>query len=171
MQPVLKTIMAYNYICACVSTTAHFLAMTIEEIKKKAVKGLINVSQLLKEPTGSSYSYDIDEIINEQASHSIQGKITLIHTGQGILIQGKITAELELMCSRCLNTFIYPVSFNLEEQFASTVNAFSSSPSFSPEGFTIDDNLLDLGKLICQYILLNLPMKALCQPNCAGVRR
>jgi uncharacterized protein len=146
--------------------------MTIEEIQKRYVNGSINVSQLLKEPIGTSCNYDIAEIINEQASGSIQGKITLIHTGQGILIQGKLSAKLELTCSRCLNTFVYPMSFSMEEEFLSTANVPSGSPSSLPEGFTIDDDhLLDLGELICQYILLNLPMKPLCQPNCVGVMR
>jgi uncharacterized protein len=39
------------------------------------------------------------------------------------------------------------------------------------EGFTIDDrNIVDLGELMRQYVLLNLPMKPLCRRNCPGIK-
>lgn len=148
--------------------------MTEEEIQERAIEGLINVAQLLKKPIGSSRNYDVAEIINEQAGKSIKGKITLIHTDRGILVQGKLTAELEFICSRCLDSFLYPISFSLEEEFLPSLDVTTGLPlslSEDSEGFTIDNNnLLDLGELVCQYILLNLPMKPLCQPNCTGIK-
>jgi len=148
--------------------------MTVEEIQERSIEGLINVAQLLKKPIGSSHNYDVAEIINEQAANSTKGKITLIRTDRGILVQGKLTAELELTCSRCLDFFLWPISFSLEEEFFPSLDVTTGLPlslSEDSEGFTIDNNhLLDLGELICQYILLNLPMKPLCQPNCAGIR-
>ena len=148
--------------------------MRVEEIQKRSVKGLINVAQLLKKPIGSSYIYDVAEVINEQASDVIEGGVRLTCTGRGILVQGKLSAELELMCSRCLKFFLYPVSFSIEEEFLSTVDVASGlllPVSKDSEGFTINSNhLLDLGELICEYILLNLPLKPLCQPDCAGIK-
>ena len=147
--------------------------MRIEEIQKRSIKGLINVAQLLKKPVGASHIYDVAEIINEQANDFIKGRIRLTCTGRGILVQGKLTAELELMCSRCLKFFLYRVSISVEEEFLPIVDVASGSPlpvSEDSEGFIINSNhLLDLGELICEYILLNLPLKPLCQPNCAGI--
>jgi len=148
--------------------------MRVEEIQKRLLQGLINVAQLLKKPVGSSHNYDVAEIISEKAADHIKGGIILTRTGQGILVQGKLTAELELMCSRCLDFFPCPISFNIEEEFLPTLDIATGLPLYRPEdseGFTIDsNNLLDLGELICQYILLNLPMKPLCQPDCAGIK-
>ncbi|MDY7019382.1 MAG: DUF177 domain-containing protein [Chloroflexota bacterium] len=148
--------------------------MTVEEIQDRSIEGLINVAQLLKKPIGSSHNYEVAEIINEQAANYIKGKITLIRTNRGILVQGKLYAELELMCSRCLDFFLCPISFSLEEEAIPSLDVTSGLPfslSEDFESFTIDNNhLLDLGELICQYILLNLPMKPLCQPNCAGIK-
>ena len=146
----------------------------MKKLEREALKDLVNVAQLLKEPVGSSRSYDVDEIINEQIEGSVKGKIILIRSSQGILVQGKLAAELKLVCSRCLGTFLCPISFEVEEEFLPTVDVSSGlalSLTENSNGFTIDsNNILDLGELIRQYILLNLPMKPLCRPDCAGVK-
>jgi len=148
--------------------------MAKEKLKKRHLKGLINVAQLLRESVGSSRNYDIDEVIDEQVKGSVKGRVTLIRSGQGILVRGELTAEVELICSRCLNAFLCPLSFNIEEEFLPTVDVSSGLLLSLPEesaGFTIDNNhMLDLGELIRQYSLLNLPMKPLCQPDCAAIK-
>jgi uncharacterized protein len=141
------------------------LAMKVEELKGSPFKGLVNVAQLLKEPVGSSRSYNAEEIVDEQAGGSIRGRVTLIHTSQGILVQAELNTEVELTCSRCLDTFLCPINFTIEEEY---LPAYLSN---SPADVTIDnDNMLDLGEVIRQYILLNLPMKPLCRPDCAGIK-
>ncbi|MCD6568252.1 MAG: DUF177 domain-containing protein [Dehalococcoidia bacterium] len=149
--------------------------MTIEEIQQGFIKGAIDVSPLLKDPIGTSHSCDIAEILDERAGEPVRGKITFTNTGQGILVQCRLTAELELTCSRCLDTFLYPMQCSIEEEFFSTDDDAGDLTTSQPEdftGFTLNDNrLLDLGELICQYILLNLPMKLLCKPDCTGIRR
>jgi uncharacterized metal-binding protein YceD (DUF177 family) len=143
--------------------------MKVEELKGEPFSGLVDVAQLLREPVGSSRSYGTDEIIDEQARGSVQGKVTLMHTRRGILVQGKLNVEVEIVCSRCLNVFLYPVAFNIEEEFLCTSN---SLPSSEEQGdVTISsDNVLDLGEIIRQNTLLNLPMKPLCRPDCAGIK-
>jgi len=146
--------------------------MRTEELNGRPFKGLVNVAQLLKQPTGSSCNYHIGEIVGEQAKGSVQGKVTLTHSGQGILVRAELTVEVELTCSRCLNDFLYPVSFHIEEEFLPTIN-ISSGLSLSEESanLTIDNNsMLDLGEIIRQYTLLNLPMRAICRPKCAGIK-
>ena len=143
------------------------------KIRGRLTKNLINVAQLLKEPVGSKRSYDIDEVIEEQPVGSVEGKIMLVHSGQGVLVRGKLTAEVELTCSRCLNVFLCPISFTIEEEFLPTHDVSNGLPLSLPpdlDGFTIDSNhMLDLGKLIRQYVLLNLPTKPLCKSDCAGI--
>jgi uncharacterized protein len=146
----------------------------MEKIEGELLRALVKVAQLLKEPVGSSRSYYISGIMKEQVEASVEGKIILIHSGRGILIQGKLAAEIKLTCSRCLDNFLCPVSFTVEEEVL-PVNDVSRDLVLSlPEkadGLTIDINgILDLGELIRQYTLLNLPMKPLCRPDCAGIK-
>ena len=143
--------------------------MKVKELTGEPFKDLIDVAQLLREPVGSSRSYGTDEILDEQARGSVQGKVTLIHTRRGILVQGRLNVEVEIICSRCLNAFLYPVAFNVEEEFLSTSNSLPSSEERGD--VTIGrDNVLDLGEIIRQNTLLNLPMKPLCRPDCAGIK-
>jgi uncharacterized protein len=142
-------------------------------MKREPLKALINVSQLLKEPVGSSQSHDISGTIGEEVEGFVEGKVKVIRISRGVLVQCKFTAEVKLICSRCLDTFLCPISFTAEEEFLPisdvSGNLAPSSPEQS-EGFTIDNkNILDLGELIRQYVLLNLPMKPLCRPGCPGI--
>jgi uncharacterized protein len=148
--------------------------MKVEDLNKSHLIGAINVAQLLKDSTGSSRNYDVNTIIEKQSEGSIKGEITLIHTGQGILVRSKLSVQVELICSRCLKRFPYSTNFAIEEEFRPTTDISSGLPLYlseESEGFTIDKNhVLDLGELIRQYILLNLPMKPLCRPDCTGIK-
>ena len=143
-------------------------------MKREPLKALINVAQLLKEPVGSSQSYDIDGIISEEIEGFVEGKAKVIHISQGVLVQCKLTAEVKLICSRCLDTFLFPISFTAEEEFlpiSDVSGDLAISSVEQSEGFTINSkNILDLSELIRQYMLLNLPMKPLCRPDCPGIK-
>jgi uncharacterized protein len=143
-------------------------------MKREPLRASINVTQLLKEPVGSSQSHDISGTIGEEVEGFVEGKVKLIHTSQGVLVQCKLNAEVKLICSRCLDTFLCPISFTVEEEFLPISDVSGDSTTSSPEQpeeFTIDDkNILDLSELIRQYILLNLPMKPLCRLDCPGMK-
>jgi uncharacterized protein len=142
-------------------------------MEREPLTALIDVTQLLKEPVGSSQSYDMSGLIDEEVTGFVEGRAKLIHISQGVLVQCKLSTEVKLVCSRCLDTFSLPMNFTAEEEFARVSNVsddLARSSSEQSEEFTIDDkNMLDLSELIRQYTLLNLPMKPLCRPDCPGI--
>jgi uncharacterized protein len=143
-------------------------------MEREPLKALINVTRLLKEPVGSSQSHDISGTIDEEVEGFVEGKAKVIRINRGVLVQCALTATVKLMCSRCLNTFLCPVNFTAEEEFlpiSDVAGDLTPSSQEQSEGFTIDNkNILDLGELIRQYTLLNLPMKPLCRPDCPGMK-
>jgi len=143
-------------------------------MKREPLNALVNVAQLLKEPVGSSQSHDISGIIGEEVEGFVEGKAKVMRISQGVFVQCKLTAEVKLICSRCLDAFLYPISFTAEEEFlpiSDVSGDLALSSLEQSEEFTIDDkNILDLGELIRQYVLLNLPMKPLCRPDCPGMK-
>jgi uncharacterized protein len=143
-------------------------------MRREPLNALINVAQLLKEPVGSSQSHNISGTIGEEVEGFVEGKAKVIRINQGVLVQCKLNAEVKLICSRCLDAFLCPMNFTAEEEFLPIADVSDDSALSSPEQleeFTIDDkNILDLGELIRQYILLNLPMKPLCRPDCSGMK-
>jgi len=143
-------------------------------MEREPLKALINVSQLLREPVGSSQSHDISGTIAEEVEGFVEGKANLIRISRGVLVQCKLNAEVKLICSRCLNTFLFPLNFTAEEEFLPISDVSGDlAPSLleQSEEFTINNkNILDLSELIRQYMLLNLPMKPLCRPDCPGIK-
>jgi len=138
------------------------------------LRALINVAQLLKEPIGSTQSHDVSGMICEDVEGFVEGEAKVIHISRGVLVQCKLTAEVKLICSRCLDTFLCPISFTAEEEFlpiSDVSGDLAISSVEQSEGFTINNkNILDLSELIRQYMLLNLPMKPLCRPDCPGMK-
>jgi len=145
--------------------------MRIEELSGKPFKSTVSMARLLGEPVGSSCTYRADEVV-EDAMAPVQGEVTLIQGGQRVLLRAELTVNVELTCSRCLNDFIYPANLHIEEALVPTANIAGTLPlSEESTEFTIDNhNMLDLGEIIRQYTLLNLPMKPICQPNCTGIK-
>ena len=134
----------------------------------------INVSQLLKEPIGSTRNYQLAETADIAGSEStVQGEIKLVHTDRGILVEGTLQGTIEVACSRCLSLFSHPLTKNIEEEYFSTTDVVTGAAlplPQEPEYFTIDEHyVLDLTEAICQHVMLAIPMKPLCREDCAGL--
>ncbi|MFC2033918.1 DUF177 domain-containing protein [Chloroflexota bacterium] len=134
----------------------------------------INVSQLLKESIGSTRNHQIHDIIEINNEDSpVNGEVTLTRTNRSILVKGKLQVDVNLTCSRCLNPFSYPLKLKVEDEYFMIRDIFTedSLPLPNEPGyFTIDKyNVIDLTEVIHQYAVLNIPMKPLCQKDCAGL--
>jgi uncharacterized protein len=144
----------------------------MEKSKNRPLESFIDVSQLLKERIGSTQSYDISGTFSQEVEGYVDGKLKLTRSNRGILVQGNFHAQVSLQCSRCLAMFSCPLGFAVEEEFLSPFDfGFAASLAEERGDFTITaQNMLNLGELIRQYVLLNLPMKPLCRPNCPGMK-
>jgi uncharacterized protein len=136
----------------------------------------MNVSQLLRDPIGSTRNFQIDDVIDitgDGQNQKIQGKCTLMRLQTSILVKCALNTEVELTCSRCLTKYRYPLKIKFEEEFLPTIDILSGASLPGPEesgAFTIDEqHILDLTEAVRQYSLINIPMKALCKKECAGL--
>ncbi|MFC1917949.1 DUF177 domain-containing protein [Chloroflexota bacterium] len=135
----------------------------------------INVSQLLKDIVGATREYEIKDAFTDTDGNTspIQGKVKLTHTQRGILVKGNLQTGAVLNCSRCLCQFHAPIRIALEEEYAQLVDVTSGTPLPLPGEagtFTIDEHhILDLTEAARQYRELAIPMKPLCDEDCAGL--
>lgn len=136
----------------------------------------INVSQLLREPIGSTRDYQVNEVADISGDGKgclVQGECRLLRTQRSILAKCALNTDVELTCSRCLGLFRYQLTLNFEEEYSPTLDVVSGSALPLPEeagAFTIDEHhILDLTEAIRQYTLLAIPMKPLCHKGCAGL--
>jgi uncharacterized protein len=136
----------------------------------------MNVSQLLRDPIGSTREYHIDEVVDitgDGQNKRVIGDCHLLRTQRSILVKCALATEVELTCSRCLARFRQPLKIKFEEEFLPTLDAQTGTPLPPPEdssAFTIDtQHTLDLTEAVRQYALMAIPMKPLCQKDCAGL--
>jgi uncharacterized protein len=136
----------------------------------------INVSQLLQESMGSTREYDIDEeadVTGDGRKHNLRGSCLFLRLQRSILAKCSLDTILELSCGRCLGQFRRPVKIKFEEEFMPTVDVTSGAPLPEPEEagtFTIDEHhILDLTEAVRQYLVIAVPIKPLCDADCAGL--
>lgn len=137
-----------------------------------------NVSQLLKGPIGAVQEKAIDEDISAWQDElacvgPAVGRVHLLRTDAGILVQGWIETRVRLMCSRCLAEFEITLQATVEEEFRAG-GQFATQNRTSDEAtdpaLQIDDqHTLDLREVVRQQLLLALPLHPICRLDCAGL--
>lgn len=135
---------------------------------------LVNVSQLLKEPMGSSRKLKIDECVgpeNGLGEFDVKGNVVLIRIDKGVLAKGELNSQISSACCRCLKEVNYRFSFTIEEIFLSSIDINTGLPvKAKVDTFIIDEHHdLDLNDALYQNASLSLPMKMLCKEDCAGI--
>lgn len=133
-----------------------------------------NVAQLLKAPSGSIRVFQINDLLEDEGkNYPVQGEMTLTRTNRSILIQGTLTVNAEMTCSRCLKLFKNKLTLFIEEEYFPIIDVITGIRLPEPEeedSFTIDEHhVLDLTEAIRQYIVIALPMKPVCKEECAGL--
>ena len=136
---------------------------------------LYNVAQLLKEPIGSTRSYEVDEDFTgaERFADNVHGSLQLLRTHQGVLATAELEVKVTLECGRCLSTFPLLLNLSIEEEFFPLVDINTgrrvSIPS-GAEGTRISaDHVLDFTDVLRQCVITQVPMKPLCHADCAGL--
>jgi uncharacterized protein len=127
----------------------------------------INVGFIIHEEVGYSHEipFDLSKVkIEDLDLQDLKGSVTIGRTPQGLVVQGKFSADTALECVRCLKAFTYPLEWNFTELYAFTKKSVSESELLVPE-----DAQLDLAPLIREYALLEIPIKPLHDPDCRGL--
>jgi uncharacterized protein len=133
-----------------------------------------NVAQLLKAPVGSIRTLPVDDNLEDNGSlYHVKGEVLLIRMNDNILAQGTLATQTKITCSRCLKPFPLKIPLKILEEFFPTIDIVTGMRLPKPEdpgSFTIDEHhILDLTEAIRQYIVTAMPMKPLCNEQCAGL--
>jgi uncharacterized protein len=139
-----------------------------------------NVAQLLKEPTGATRIYKLDEEITGEFENDIKlvsplvGHIEFLRTGSNILVTGLLETTLQKVCGRCLINFTTPLSIELEEEFYPVINILTGAPvsipdDVEPANLLNEQNILDLSETIRQELVVVSEGVRYCRPDCRGI--
>ena len=88
-------------------------------------------------------------------------------------VAGRLTGELELSCSRCLEPFTMPVATEFDLRYVPrTENVGEGEKEVEEDDLSTafySDDEIDLRHLIMEQFQLAVPMKPLCQEVCKGL--
>jgi uncharacterized protein len=138
---------------------------------------IINVVALLKEPVGASREYplhlDAFSIDEELSGKNVDGTVKLTRLADEILAAVVANGTVELDCVRCLRVFAQPFTTKFSAEFRPTVDVRTGvevpEESDEDERFTIDaKHELDISDVLRQEIVVALPMRPICGPDCPG---
>ncbi len=135
-----------------------------------------NLAQLLKEPTGSTRDYEVDDSFAgpENSTDRAHGWVRVIRTHQGVLVRAELETQVKLTCSRCIGQFELRSVLIMEEESFPTIDPATgrkTQPPEEAEGVIHLDaqHVLDMTEVVRQYVLTEAPIKPLCREDCPGL--
>lgn len=116
-----------------------------------------------------------DEWIHLRVPPVVSGQIR--QDGQRVKVDGKVTAQLQLECDRCLKPIEFPVSSRFSLKYV-TREDYQAQQAAEPtielaeedlDVSVFDGDAIDLDELVREELLLAVPTHLLCRQDCKGV--
>ncbi|NBJ91583.1 YceD family protein [Parablautia muri] len=120
-----------------------------------------------------SVAFEPDRISHMGNSYKIREKspvdLTFTNIGRGkILIRGEMRLVLEIPCDRCLEVVYTPLELRFEQEiFAPDLDGHSLSQDEQQDFMAGYE--LNVEAFVNGEILINMPVKVLCKPDCKGI--
>jgi uncharacterized protein len=138
----------------------------------------VNVAGLLKAQVGATRSYrlHLDELVidGETVARDVNGDVRLTRLRDSVIANVQASGVAPLICARCLREYDQPFAVEFDEAYEQTVDVRTGldlGRDFPDDEQTsrIDENHeLDLREPLRQEILVTLPMRPDCGPECPG---
>jgi uncharacterized protein len=129
------------------------------------------------EVRGNEEGYDgiLDPIRGPYLSFpdGFEGFVSLVSSEDDIFVKGRIMTSVKNTCSRCAENFEDKMDIPFE-YVISIRKVKDKDIELKPEDLELDFLLgeeLDIGRLICEQVALNLPVQPLCSDDCLGLCR
>jgi uncharacterized protein len=97
--------------------------------------------------------------------------MTVRLAGDEILVQGRVTARLSFVCSRCLTPFEFPVASRFDLVYLpEEIDGLSDELTDEKiDQMSYSGRQLDLRAVVLEQLNLTFPAKPLCAPGCEGI--
>lgn len=94
-------------------------------------------------------------------------------TSRGLVGRFSVAGSAQLNCSRCLDEFTWPIALSFEQEWRKPASFGGERATWTGEGeeeiLPFDGQSIEIGEILRDRILLSLPMKPLCRPDCRGL--
>jgi uncharacterized protein len=125
----------------------------------------VKVNDILAQEVGYQTGFEIAqeaiEIEDVVVAEPLNGYIKMTRLEETLLAKGDITTAVQLECHRCLRTFNHPLTLKVTGEF--------NLKPVEEQWPIARDWTIDLAPMMSQEIILQLPIKQLCEPDCPGL--
>jgi uncharacterized protein len=129
-----------------------------------------NVAQLLREAVGAQREYEFSEaalpLDDTLVLRDIAGTAHFTRTATGVFAHVKVQGMVTLECVRSLEAFDYHVVLDIVDEIHSVIDVITGAVLAKPpeeDPFLLDElHMADIGELIREYTLLELPLNPVC---------
>jgi uncharacterized protein len=123
---------------------------------------------MINEPIGSfrELDFEFDEVtlLSEFQLNDFEGTVRINRTPQGLLLDGRFTGKVVGQCVRCLEDHDQRLETEFQELFA-----YHSRHTRDEEYFVPEDGFIDLEPLVYENMIIDIPIRTLCKPDCKGL--
>ena len=128
----------------------------------------INVGFLVHEEPGvdRDFSFDFPSLNTDDNLQltDVHMDLNLSKTQIGLIATMHIEGDVELECSRCLDSLSHRIETDFTEIFVFRKEQVSDGAILIPE-----DHMLDFNPIVSEYIVLAQPLNVLCREDCKGL--
>ncbi len=101
------------------------------------------------------------------AGSDVSADVVLSALDGGIEVEGSVSSVWEGECRRCLSSVRGVITCEVRELFRPRRR--HEKPDDDEETYPLESEMLDLGPLVRDALLLELPVAPLCRDDCAGL--
>jgi uncharacterized protein len=128
----------------------------------------LNVGFLLHQTVGYNRTFEFDhpnvQVSDDLDVSDLQGELRLTRTAQGLYATGTLHGTTPAECVRCLTPFDQRLTIAFDDLFI-----YPPAKATEPLLAVPETGLLDLAPLTREYVLLDIPLRPLCRPECRGL--
>lgn len=143
------------------------MRINVTKIKSTAeTKEMLNLQEQI---AAADFGYEELDFVS-----SVKFAGEMEHTAPYFRLTGEVSAEVKLMCSRCLAEFTLPLVVPVAEVYTNKQEALpdvdedSEDFGFDEIGFFEGDDV-EIAPALLKALFLELPMRPLCREDCLGI--
>ena len=129
---------------------------------------LVNALEMLRRPgTQKVVSMSVAPVLLDiddarlLPGHEIEVDLLCESLSDGVVVDGAVRADFRGDCRRCLAPLTGTVAVDVHELYQVNLT--------DPDAFPIENDQIDLGAMVRESVLLDLPDAPVCRPDCAGL--
>ena len=131
----------------------------------------INVAEIRRHLTGKKllqFDAEPEELDITETELPIAGKVRIdgeiSNVGDVLLLQARVSARVNRMCSRCLKEFTADSVAEVVEKYYP-----SGSPGVENDAYVYEADIVDITEPLRESLLLAEPLRVLCKEDCLGI--